>query len=125
MKYGYQAEKLAAARRCLMLPHPDGIEHSIAAAFHNCMLAFERLHEKDLDDHAREWVTKIKALMDTSKIRNDSAEAAWATKARAFSSDQLLELSHMIDELADWFRIDELTEWFGRGSRKGRESHED
>jgi hypothetical protein len=36
-KYRYPAEKLAAARRILMLPHPKGEADSLGVAFLECI----------------------------------------------------------------------------------------
>ena len=101
MKYGYQSEKLSAARRCLMLPHTSGIESSIADAFHECSLAFHKMDEDGLDDGARRSVSKIKDFMDTTGIAAPSG--AWAIKARSLSTDEQIELSLAVDELAHWF----------------------
>jgi hypothetical protein len=86
-----------------MLPHSSGIDSSIAEAFRECALAFHRLEERELDDNARSWVTKIKHLMDTSAIFDASGEGTGRIKARSLSEDQQLELSSTVDELADWF----------------------
>jgi len=103
MPYHYQAEKLSDARRCLMLPHNNGIAQSIADAFHECTLAFHQLDERHLDDHAGRWVTKIKALMDTSRVSASQHEGIWIAKARTLSPEQQLELAGAVDELAHWF----------------------
>ena len=88
--YSYQAEKLAQARSALMLPHTGGVDASIAEAFRICALGFHRMNEGGLDDHARKWVRKIKELEKTSQLGS-------------LTSDQQVELSHTVNELADWF----------------------
>ena len=103
MQFSYQSEKLSAARACLMLPHTHGEAESIAAAFRNCSLAFHNMDESGLDDSAREWVRKIKQFMDTSGVQDPSGKGTWAVKASTFTTDQQLELSRLIDELAHWF----------------------
>ena len=103
MQYAYQSEKLSAARRCLMLPHSQGIETSIAGAFHECSLAFDQMDESRLGDEASRWVAKIKEFMDTSGISDPKQEGTWTVKARTLSTDQQLELSHLVDELAHFF----------------------
>lgn len=103
MNYGYQAEKLSAARRCLMIPHPHGVGQSIADAFMECQLAFHRMVETGLDDNARRWVATIKGYMDTSGISATEGEGIWVVKARTLDTDQQLELSRVVDELAHWF----------------------
>ena len=103
MEYGYQSEKLSAARHSLMLPHTQGIEQSIASAFHECSLAFHRMDESGLSDDARAWVTKIKEFMDTSDLQDPASEGTWAVKACTLSVDQQMELSRVVDELAHYF----------------------
>lgn len=102
-KYAYQSEKLSAARCCLMIPHTRGVELSIADAFGECTHAFHKMDENGLDDSARAWVAKIKEFMDTTGVVDATGEGAWAIKARSFSVDQQIDLSHAVDELAHWF----------------------
>ena len=61
---------------------------SIADAFRECGHAFHVLDESGLDDNTRDWVNKIKELMNIKG---------------SFSIDQQIELSRVIDELAHWF----------------------
>jgi len=103
MKFMYQAEKLSAAMRSLMLPHPQGEAESIMHAFHNCSLGFHDLHDKDLDDNARSWVATIKELMDTTGIDDPMGRGTWLIKAERLTEDQRCELSNAVDELAHWF----------------------
>lgn len=103
MQYGYQSEKLSAARSSLMLPHPQGVEASIASAFHACALAFHEFDESGLDDNARSWIAKIKGFMDTTNISDTSGAGTWVVKARTLTTDDQLELSRVVDELAHWF----------------------
>ena len=103
MQYGYQSEKLSAARRSLMLPHPQGIEASIASAFHACALAFHEFDASGLNDDARSWIAKIKEFMDTTNISDTSGAGTWTIRARALTTDDQLELSRVVDELAHWF----------------------
>lgn len=104
MRYGYQSEKLSAARRSLMLPHPQGVETAIASAFHACDLAFHGFDESGLDDNARSWIAKIKGFMDTTNISDTSGAGTWAVKARSLTIDDQFELSRVVDELAHWFQ---------------------
>ncbi len=103
MDYGYQSEKLSAARHCLMLPHSQGVESSIANAFHECTLAFHDMDESGLSDDARTWVSKIKEIMDTTGLEDPNDEGTWVVKARDLSVDQQIELSRVVDELAHYF----------------------
>jgi hypothetical protein len=103
MNYSYQAEKLSLARSCLMLPHSQGEAHSIAEAFHNCSLAFHDMDEAGLDDNAREWVRKIKEFMDTTNVEDNSGKGKWAAKASTLTTDEQLELSNTLNDLASWF----------------------
>lgn len=84
-----------------MLPHSQGEEQSIAEAFLNCDLAFQDLPEDDLDEHAREIIEAIKKFMNVENVEGNDGK--WVRKARTFDTDQKLELSRVIDELAHWF----------------------
>lgn len=86
-----------------MLPHSRGIEASISHSFHECSLAFHHMDESGLDDNARTWIRKIKQFMDTTGITDDSGEGAWSVKARTLTTDEQIELSRAVDELAHWF----------------------
>lgn len=66
--YAYPAEKLAAARRMLMAPHPKGEADSFGHAFHECELGLRDVRPDDLDDSARSWVRTIRQAMDTTGI---------------------------------------------------------
>jgi hypothetical protein len=90
MQYARQAEKLSAARRCLMLPHTSGVEVSIDDALQKCCYALYRFDDSGLDDGARCWLAKIEAFMD-------------AVKTRSLTTDEQNELSYVVDELANWF----------------------
>lgn len=105
MKYGYLAEKLSAARSCLMLPHSSGEAQSIADALCNCQLAFHQLDESSLDDYEAELVRKIKVFMVTSEGDDPYGEGSYVVNARALSSDQTLDLGNSIDELASQFNL--------------------
>lgn len=104
MKYSYATEKLSAARRALMLPHPEGEAQSIAHAFHECSLGLQDIRVDDLDsDSAQSWVAKIRELMDTSGIEDQSGRGTWFSKADQLTVNEKLELSRVVDELAHWF----------------------
>ena len=103
MRYSYAAEKFAAARRCLMLPHSRGEAASIADAFHECHLGLHELDRAELDDSADSWLRKLDALMDVSELASQGDGGQWQQKAETFTTDQKLELSILIDELAYWF----------------------
>jgi hypothetical protein len=103
MKFGYQAKTFSDARSSLMLPHAKGEADSIANAFHECSLGLNNLSRDSLDDYARGLVLKLEALMDTSGLKDPSGEGLWTVKARRMTVDQKLDLSHVVNELADWF----------------------
>lgn len=100
--YRYASEKLSAARRALMLPHPKGEEHSIIGAFHECMLAFHDLDRSELPDDPRTWIATVERLMDTTDIPEDP-NGTWLIKARQLSEEDRFDLSRTVDELAWWF----------------------
>ncbi len=101
--FRYAAEKLGAARRGLMLPHPKGEAESIAYAFHECLLGLKDIPRDDLDAGARSWVTSIERLMDTEGISDPSERGTWKLKAESLTVDEKTELSRSVDELAEWF----------------------
>lgn len=103
MKFAYQAEKFSAACHSLMLPHPRGEAESIASAFHECSLGLHKLSDKELDDNARGWVTKLREFMDTTGIQDPAGRGTWVIKAERLTVDQKLELSRTVAELAHWF----------------------
>jgi hypothetical protein len=103
MKFGYQVEKFSAARRNLMLPHLRGEAQSIAGAFHECWLCLKDLQTDNLKGDVRNWLEKLKDLMDTSGIEDTSGRGKWELKAEQLTEEQKLELSRVIDELAQWF----------------------
>jgi hypothetical protein len=103
MKFGYQAEKFSAARRNLMLPHPQGEAQSIAGAFHECWLGLKDLQTDNLEEGVRNWLKKLKEFMDTSGIEDMSGRGKWELKAEQMTEEQKLDLSRVIDELAHWF----------------------
>lgn len=88
MEYAYQSEKLSAARYALMLPNTGGAESAISEAFHECRLAFNKMDDHGLDDSSKDWVEKIKVLMELPG---------------PLSMEQQRDLSRLIDELAHWF----------------------
>jgi hypothetical protein len=103
MRYSYQAEKLSSARSALMLPHSRGEAQSIADAFHELSLAFHKLNVSALSSEALHWVKQLEAYMDTTGITNTDGEGAWTAKARSFTTDDQLQISRTVDELAHWF----------------------
>lgn len=109
MKFGYQSEKFATARRALMLPHSRGEHSSIADAFHECSLGLHGLDRTALDDDSRRWLDSLERLMDTTGLSDPNGEGLWTVKARTLTVDDKLELSRIVDELAFWFRRDERT----------------
>lgn len=103
MKYSYQSEKLAAARRALMLPHSKGEAISIVDAFQEIHLAFHRMDESGLDDNARTWIQTLKGIMDTTGLTDPNSEGLWTVKAHQLGHYQKIEISTCVDELASWF----------------------
>ncbi len=118
MEFLRQVEKFSVARRCLMLPHPDGIADSIADAFEACALGLRNLHRDSLDAHASAWLQRVEALMATSVVdtrdmdikdldtgsnSTTTPRQRWQTRAAELSQDEQADLSRLIDELAHWF----------------------
>jgi hypothetical protein len=102
-RFFYPSEKLAAARRILVLPHPQGESASISNAFHECYLGLMDIRSEDLDETARVWVSQLREFMDTTGMTDTSGRGLWAKKAEGFSDDEKQRVSTLVGELADWF----------------------
>jgi hypothetical protein len=101
--YSYPAEKLTAARRMLMAPHPKGEADAFAHAFHECDLGLRHVRPDDLDDTARSWVQTIRQTMDTTGISDPQGRGTWFLKAERLSVEEKYRFSSAVDELAHWF----------------------
>ena len=86
-----------------MLPHPHGEAKSIASAFIECSLGMMDLKTEDLGEGVRDWLGKLRDLMDTSDIPEASAYELFELKAKQMTDAQKIELAQIIDELASWF----------------------
>lgn len=105
MKFNYPAEKLSAARRILMAPHPKGEDRSFAGAFFECMLGLEHVVLDDLDDNARRWVRTIKQTIDTTGVEDPTGsreEGLMFYRARGLSEEEKTDFSNAVDELATY-----------------------
>lgn len=103
MQFPRQAERFAVARRCLMLPHPDGVAESIAKAFEACAMGLRSFHRGALDPNASAWLQRIEALMDISTVSGADDSERRLTRAAQLTSDEQADLSRLVDELAHWF----------------------
>lgn len=103
MEFLRQAEKFSVARRCLMLPHPEGIADSIADAFEACALGMRNLREGLLDQHAAAWLGRIQTLMDSTGVTASSERERWLARAAQLNVEEQRDLSRLVDELALWF----------------------
>jgi hypothetical protein len=66
--YRYPAEKIAAARRVLLAPHPQGDAKAFAGAMLEFDIGMKRLPADDLDESARGWAATIRRVMKTEGI---------------------------------------------------------
>jgi hypothetical protein len=103
MKYAYVSEKFAAARRSLMLPHPNGDTTAIVDAFAECSHGLHNINRDDFDNAARESVRKLEELIDGSGLDDPLGRGLYAVRAERLSLDQKTELSEVINYLATWF----------------------
>src|SRR5205814_5816866 len=103
MRYRYPAEKLNAARRALMAPHPKGEPDSFAHALHEFDHGLRGLKPDDLDDNARGWVATIRRIMDTTGVHDPQGRGTALVKAETLSIDDKFKFSGAVDELAHWF----------------------
>lgn len=102
LNYSYISEKFADARRSLMLPANDA--EAIACALHECSLGLDWFEVEKVDaEYARDYIKKLKTLMDTSDIEPVGEQGTWRQKIEAFGGDERLELVKIIDELASYF----------------------
>jgi len=105
LKFTNASEKFATARRCLTLPHLELEDEttSIADAFTECSHGLHELNADDLDDGARESLRKLKELMDTTGLADPSLGCLYTMKAGLLTPDQKVELSGVVNYLANWF----------------------
>ena len=90
----------AAKGRRLIL---DGEAESIVSAFAECDRGIKDVDQGGLDEHAWEWLGKLKALMNTDGLELEFGKALWTLKAERLSEDEKSELSDVVNSLADWF----------------------
>jgi hypothetical protein len=102
--FGYQAERFRAAVCALMLPHPKGEADAIAAALHECHLAFQDLDPDDLEESAKEWVQKLEKVMRSDAVGGE-LPGKWLTIAEGLTVDQKSEISNCVFELNAWFHM--------------------
>ena len=100
MKIQLAAEKLARARRALMLPHCRGEAEDISDAFLYCSQGFDHLGSELLGDSIRSLIAVISEIMDTSGIDKNGKVGPLVIKAERLTKNQKLELSRAVDELA-------------------------
>lgn len=105
MNYGYPMQKFSEARRCLMLPHPEGEIRAMVLAMYHSRIGLEHVPEGVLEEPAAKWALELGALIKREKGR-DPCEIA-----EELSFDERLTLSGLIDQLADYFHL----ECLGRG----------
>ena len=103
MNFAYQSEKFSAARRCLMLPHTPGEAEPIASAFHECSLGLHQLDLNGVSDDARSLIRRLNEFMDTSGLSDPNKVGLWTIKAESLTTGEKIELSQIVDELADYF----------------------
>ena len=101
-KYRYPAEKLSAARRALMLPHPLGEAVSVAGAHFEFSIGMRGLTSDDLDDNAQGWVRTIERVMDLKGIDDPTGKGTANIRAEQLSDEEKADFSRCVDELAWW-----------------------
>jgi hypothetical protein len=86
----YNVEHFNKARTALLLPHPEGLNVSIGQAFQEYGIAIDNFDHNLLDDSSQRWVNKLNSYRDNFDL------------LVKLSIDQMVEISSLIDELADW-----------------------
>jgi hypothetical protein len=99
MKYSNLREKLASARRMLMLPHPTGEADSIFFAFCEIHKGLENIDRNALEGDVEHYIGKLDSLMDTSGIEDSDGEGLFKKKALTLDESQKSELSATVDDL--------------------------
>lgn len=103
-KVSYQTEKFGVARSCLMLPHPQGEEASIANAFGEIDAGLHRFEiPDDFSQDGLDALRKLLQLMSTDGLSDPHQEGLYTIRARAMSVDERHELSRLVDDLAFLF----------------------
>lgn len=103
MEFRPQVERFASARRCLMLPHPDGDAAAISKCFVACHAGLRSLRRGLLEPTAQQWLEQLEQLMSTETIEGDSESERLHKRAQQLSAEEQSDLSRLVDELANWF----------------------
>ncbi|WP_313242123.1 hypothetical protein [Stenotrophomonas sp.] len=100
----YQSEKFSVARACLMLPHPQGEDASIAEAMFNIDLALDRYEvPSDFNEDAAGQLAELRRLMDRGGLEDSDKIGLYKVLAHTWGVDEQHRFSHLVDELAWWF----------------------
>ncbi len=105
-KYEYPAEKFDNARKFLERSRTEGDVILIADAFRECRTALfqlDKLNVDYLDDGVIKALGELKELMDTTGLDNRPDLDLNIVKAKLLTPDQKVELSGVINYLANWF----------------------
>jgi len=99
----YQSEKFSVARGCLMLPHPQGEESSMANAMFNIMLGLtDFVVPDDFNEDAARQLQELRRMMVTEGLQNDG-QGLHIALAHTMDVDQRHRFSTLVDELAWYF----------------------
>ena len=71
-----------------MLPHPKGEAASIASAFAECAFGISKVDPADLDDYARELLSKLNALIDPIGLRTLQIGACTPSRQKNYRSSK-------------------------------------
>lgn len=105
-KYEYSAEKFDEARKYLERSHSEGGVILIADAFLECRKGLFQLDKPNvdyLDDGVIRALGKLKELMETTGLDNRPDLDLNIIKAKLLTPDQKVELSGVVNYLANWF----------------------
>ncbi len=61
------------------------------------------VNRKLLDHYAQDLLAKLDKIMDTSGLADAAEKGLWQVKAETLTVNEKSELSHIVDELANWF----------------------
>jgi hypothetical protein len=104
MVYGYEIQRLSAARGCLQ-SSPDILDdpQAIASALRECAIALIDFDPIALDSETERWVATIKAVLDSSAQLEDpnmrGTIELWAQQATETEREAIVNAIRL---LADW-----------------------
>jgi hypothetical protein len=103
-QWAYQWEKFSVARRCLLLPHPNGEEEGLVNAFAECSHGLSGLKVELIeDDGLRDKIRDLERMMDVEGLVDSTGRGLWHEKAQRMTVEERGRFADAVDDLATWF----------------------